>query len=255
MRRGIMSRPGDARQTLTWGMGIGVLYLVTVVISLQQGWIPYRILYDGIIFIPYHWAHPPQELAKDNQPPVPGTALVPLGPLGVQPGSVTTGDGQATVVFAENAVARQVGESSMKVSLTPVDPSDVFSSPQGMRFDSNPYRIDAVYASSGKSVTLRTPASVVLRYATGATEMAWFSGSGWKALQTIAYAGGLQVVTARTPSLGTFTAVIPKNVPYPIPVTWTWWKIIIVAVALILALTIGFGPLIVRRRGRHASQV
>ena len=250
-----MSRPGDVRQTFTWGMGIGVLYLVTVVISLQQGWIPYRILYDGIIFIPYHWAHPPQELAKDNQPPVPGTALVPLGPLGVQPGSVTTGDGQATVVFAENAVAPQVGESSIKVSLTPVDPSDVFSPPQGMRFDSNPYRIDAVYASSGKSVTLRTPASVVLRYATGATEMAWFSGSGWKALQTIAYAGGLQVVTARTPSLGTFTAVISKNVPYPIPVMWTWWKIVIIAVALILALAIGFAPLIVRRRGSHADHV
>jgi hypothetical protein len=238
---------GNASQTFKSGMGIGVLYLVTVLISLHQGWIPYRIFYDNVTLLPYHWARPPQELAKGNVTPVPGRATVPFGPSGSHHASVTTDDGQATVVFDENAVAPRVGESSVMVSLTPVDRIIIFSAPSGMRFDSNLYRIDAVYAPSRRSVMLRRPASVVLRYVTGATEMVWFSGAGWKNLQTTRYAGGLQVVVARTPWLGTFAAVISKDVPYPIPVTWTWWKIAIVAAALVLALVVGFEPLVVKR--------
>lgn len=234
-----------------WGGGGVALYVVTAGMSVLWGLGPIRILYDGLApLLPYRWSHPPLELARDNQPPERGEGTLPLT-AGSPPGSMTTGDGQASVIFEENVVLPAGTESAVRVSIDPLDPATVAAAPPGTRFDSNAYRINARYAASRTPLMMRAPATVVLRYATGATHMVRADGPGWTALRTLTYPGSLQLVVAKSETFGIFAAVAPKNLPYTRGTSW--WVYVIAGVPVILVLLIGYGPRILARLRRRAE--
>jgi len=230
---------------LGWGLAASVLYLITAAAWLHWGIAPIGLLYDGAVPLPrYQWVQPPPDLAAGNQPARAGTAVLPLTPSGSPPTSVATEDGQCTVVFTGSAVAPRSGESSVRVRIIPLDPATVARAPLGLRFDSNAYQIEAAYEPSGAPVTLQRPVSVILRSATGATQMAWHSGSGWISLQTISYPQ-MSVVLADTSHLGTFVILTPATEAYGLPRSWAPYALGLAAlVAAALAL------LLRRPRGR-----
>lgn len=208
------------RRRTAWGVAAAILYLITAVASSRWTGLPARTLYDGLApLAPYRWVRPPPELARDNQPPEPGTGDIPFGPEGLSPLSVTTGDGQAAVIFSEKTVARRAGEAAVRVTLVPLDPAAMAAAPAGLRFDSNAYRIDASYIPSGAPARLSARATVVLRYATGATGIVRFSGSAWAALATKRF-DAAQIITADTQALGLFAAQAPATLPYAASHPW-----------------------------------
>lgn len=238
-----------AGRTCAWGIAAAAFYVITAVTSSQWTGSPAHILYDGLApLAPYRWVHPPPELARDNQPPEPGTGEVPFGPEGLSPLSVTTGDGQATVIFGEKTVAAQAGASAVMVRLVPLDPATMAAAPSGLRFDSNAYRIDVSYASTGKPVVLRAPATVVLRYATGANGIMRFSGPAWAPLPIRRY-DLPQLATAETQALGIFVATAPASLPYTQTGHWRLYVVLLALIAaLVLYVTLRPWP---RHRTRH----
>ncbi len=241
-----------AGSPVPWGVGAAVLYVITAAVAMHGSPGPARVLYDGLTpLLPYRWSHPPLELARDNQPPAGGQTTLPLT-AGSPPGSETTDDGQASVIFDANTVAPARGDSAIQVSIVPLDPAAVAPAPPGTRFDGNAYRIDAWYIPSRTPVRLRAPAAVVLRFATGATRLVRATGTGWTVLPTLTYPGNLQLVVAKSEVLGTFAPVAPKSLPYT--QSSRWWIYAVAGVAVLIAVLIGYTPRILARlRGRVAD--
>ncbi len=230
------------RRVLPWGLGAAAVYLAVAAVSLRGGWIPGRVLYDGLAPPPpYRWVYPPPELAKDNQVPDLGTRTIPVTSTGSPPTSVSTGDGQAGVDFPEGGIASARGAAAVEVRIVPLDPDTVGGAPPGLRFDSNAYRVEVRYTGSGAPAKLRAPASIVLRYATGATGMVRAEGSAWIPLPTTRYGGFLQLVVANTQQVGIFAAVAPRSLPYVERAT-RWLYLRILGAALIVGLAIRFLP-------------
>ena len=245
-------------RSLPWGVAVVLLYLVAA-----GGWygsenILRRPLLDGIApLAPYRWLRPPPELAQGNQPPAAGVATLPLGPMGSPAASVATDDGQATISLNDNVIAPQAGESSVRVAVTPLDPATVAPPPPDMRFDGNAYRIDAVYSLSGRPVRLQKPATIVLRYATAATQLSHAATARpqWTTIKSTNYPGNLQVLVADSETLGIFTTLAPRSVAY-IHRTSRWVYAVVAAGVPIAALLIGFLPRMLarRRRGMRRAQ-
>jgi hypothetical protein len=158
---------------------------------------------------------------------------VPFGPEGLSPLSVTTGDGQAAVILNAKTVPPRAGETAVRVVLVPVDPQSVAPAPAGLRFDSNAYRIDASYIPTGTPVRLRAPATVVLRYASGATGIVRFSVSAWGVLATKRY-DAAQIITADTQALGLFAAQAPATLPYTPSHAWRLYGALVLLVLVVL---------------------
>lgn len=183
-----------------------------------------RGLYDGVSPLPpYQWVHPPRELARDNRQPEPGRASRDLDPAGRSPGAVATGDAQCTVIFNDGAVAAGPLGRTITVTITPFDPASIAPPPPGMRFDGNACRFDGVSGATGAVPQFRRPVTVILRYATGGTEIVRMTSGGapvWQPIRTIRYAGHLRLLVADVTTLGTFAPVAPAGTPYISPASW-----------------------------------
>lgn len=170
-----------------------------------------RVLFDGVAPLPpYHWVLPPPSLARDNQPPDGGTGSVTLTAAGSQPGAVPTGDEQAAVVFPQGSIAPRPSETTVRVTLTPLDPATVASAPTGLAFDGNAYRIQAVYGVSHAPAVLIKKVNVALRFPASGTKILRASGSGWTDLGATTIPPAMQDV-GDTDTLGIFVAAGPVN--------------------------------------------
>ena len=194
-----------------WWLAAGVVTAALYLGTIAAAWpFPLRLLYDGLVPLPpYRWVHPPPSRAGDNQPALPGAGTVALGPRS-QAAEVSTDDDQALVTLAQGAIAPRSGESSVKVTIAPLDPVTVAPSPNGRRFDGNAYRIEARYATSGEPAGLTAPATVVLRYPVHATVMLRWADPVWTPLRVQVFTGSQQALT-NTDRLGVFTAATSSN--------------------------------------------
>lgn len=192
---------------LAGGVAIAALYLATTVLVWP---FPLRLLYDGLVPLPpYRWVHPPASRARDNRPPLSGAGTLALGPPSPA-AEISTDDDQALVTFPQGIVAPRSGESSVKVTIVPLDPVTVATAPNGQRFDGNAYRIEATYAASGAPAVLSALATVVLRYPVHATLMLRAQDPGWSPLKGQLFTGSQQIL-ANTERLGVFTAATSSN--------------------------------------------
>jgi hypothetical protein len=197
---------------------------------------------------PYHWVHPPRELAPGNRPPEPGRATLDLDPAGKSPGSVATGDGQCTVIFNDGSVAAGPAGITLTVTVTPLDPASIAPPPSGRRFDGNACRLQAAVGATGTVPAFGRPVTVVLRYASYGTEIVRAETAGppaWEPIRTTRYAGHLHLLVSDVATLGTFAPVAPANAPYAQPTPWVGYA---VAAALVL-----FVALVLLRRRAMTS--
>lgn len=176
---------------------------------------PVRVLFDGVAPLPpYHWVHPPASLARDNQPPDGGAGSVGLTEAGSLSGAVPTGDDQAAIVFPRDAIAPRQGETTVRVTLKPLDPATIAPPPSGEAFDGNAYWIEAAYGVSRAPAVLRKTVIVALRLPASGTKIlravGGAAGGGWTALPSTTIPPAMQNV-ADTDALGVFVTVGPIN--------------------------------------------
>ena len=221
------------------------LALVGVVRFLSAGGsFPVRPLFDGLAPpSSYRWIDPPPEFAEQNVAPAGGTGRLELGEEGSVPGSISTRDGQATVVFVDGAFAPSNGASEVAVTISPGDPGEGAEPPAGLRFDGNAYTVRATYRPGGEAAALTGPASMVLRYPRHATVLLRSPAEGWRQLETQVIQASLQVV-ATTDALGTFVAAGPLDEGESFP-----WLLVVSAGAAVAAVVLGL-----RARRREAAR-
>lgn len=189
------------------GGGIAVtLYLVAGAVTWPM--VPLRILYEGSAPpLPYRWVRPPATLPEPNQTAEPGAGSVAIDAGRSSSTSVVTGDGQAGVIFRAGAIAPRAGATAALVKITALDPATIAPPGNGLQFDGNGYRVEAVYDTGGP-VALRTPVTVVLRYPRHATALLRSAGRGWTPLKAHLVPGALQVFAA-SDGLGVFVVGAP----------------------------------------------
>ena len=186
------------------GLIIGTVYLLAGALSFRGGLLPRAPVLDGLQPpAPYQWVKPPPDRRKDNKPPSAATGTIQLTSLG-SAGSHTTPDGQAQILFDSNSVPVPPGQSSVSVTIAPLDPDKVGPPPAGgYHYDSNAYKYDAVYEPSGQPLTTMT-VTVVLSFATTADHIFRWNGSGWDDLPTTP--AGQNQLFAPSDRLGIFVA-------------------------------------------------
>jgi hypothetical protein len=202
--RGTERGTSASGRVFAWGVVAALCYVLVVMASQRAGRLPPLLLFDGFAPpTPYRWVAPPRELRATNQPPQPAAGTIALTASGSQPGSLTTDDGQAVVVFSTDAIEPSPGETAVRVTITPLDPGRVVPPALRRTVDGNAYRIDAVYSGSGKPAILTKRVTVLFRYPRHAREM-WRSGEpNWTTLPAIVFPTTLQLY-AESPALGTF---------------------------------------------------
>jgi hypothetical protein len=235
-----------------WGVVIGLIiataYLLVGALSFRSGLLPRAPVLDGLQPpAPYQWVKPPPDRAKDNKPPSGATGTIQLTSIG-SAGSLSTPDNQASIIFDSNSVPVPPGQTSVRATITPLDPATVGPPPPGgYHYDSNAYRFDATYEPSGQPLTKLT-VTIVLSFATSADHIFHWNGSGWDPLDTTPSAQNQLFAPAN--SLGTFVTAGTKVAPPPkqaspvILVLEVAAPFVVIAVVLIVVLG--------RRRGKRS---
>jgi hypothetical protein len=150
---------------------------------------------------------PPPDRAGDNKPPGGATGKIDLTSIG-SAGSHTTPDGQAQILFDSNSVPVPPRQTSVSVTIAPLDPDKVGPPPPaGYHYDSNAYKFDGAYEPSGQPLTTMT-VTIVLSFATSADHIFHWNGSGWDPLPTTP--AGQNQLFAPANSLGIFVAAGTK---------------------------------------------
>ncbi|HEY8200597.1 MAG TPA: hypothetical protein VII47_04520 [Actinomycetota bacterium] len=204
----------DCRRMAAWGAAAAVLYVVAASLSVSLGLVRGRTLYDGLPAQPYRWVTPPPQRVGDNQKPDSIETTTNINASGLpDPQSVSTGDLQATVIFEKVDPNEYAPDrpTDMKVKITPLDPTTVGPRPAGRYFDSNAYRIEAVYPS-GTPVVQGT-FDVVLTYGVHSTDIRRWNGAEWVALERPSADRTALQIYSPTPALGIFVATGPGDKP------------------------------------------
>ena len=206
--------PGGRRQAVAWGAAAATVYLLAALLSVSFGLVRGRTLYDGLPAQPYRWVTPPAERVRDNQKPDSAEATSTLNASGLpDPGSVSTGDLQATVIF-EKVDPKEYspnGSTDMKVKITPLDPASVGPRPKGRYFDGNAYRIEATYPSGAPVIEGKF--DIVLTYGVHSTDIRRWNGAEWVPLERPSADRTALQIYSFSPALGTFVATGPGDKP------------------------------------------
>ncbi len=208
-----------SRVALLAGVGIAVLYLAGAALSGRASLLARRPLLDGLAPpVPYRWVKPPPDLAASNKAPASLRFSVKLAATGSQLGAFSTSDGQLNLVLSEGAVPASQGQTSVAVSIDPVDPATLGPAPPGLVLAGNAYRIQASYRPSGGKVdALGGRSSVGLVYPLLATAVADPSGHlvlasadgrSWQRLRSTDTPGTHQV-SAELDTTGYVVAAVP----------------------------------------------
>lgn len=232
-----------ASRVWLFGTAAAGVYLAVAALSFSSRLLPARPLYDGLAPPPpYRWVSPPPDV-QDNQQPEPGSGTLAMTETGSEGKSITTPDGQASVIFPREAVTPVPGATGVEVTITP---RAAPAPPSGLSIDGNVYEVSAVLSGPEVPVTLARPATVVLRFPARATVLLRRDGASWMQLETTVSQGSLQVF-GDTRKLGTFAAA---SRPVAAPSSFPWPAYVAAGGALTLA---AGGLLLARRRARRAA--
>jgi hypothetical protein len=190
------------RRAAGLGLALAVAYLVVAWISVEAGLVARSPLYDGLGGIPaYRWINPPEERVDDNETPEPEEFKVQVATSGqADPGSVTTGDGQATMTF--NYLPGAAEPYSFTLSMTPLDPATLAPPPDGFYFDGNAYRIDAIDDRTGQPVEGNF--TTILRFSVHAPQVLALKDTVWEPMPDPLMTDADLQVSVDTPANGTF---------------------------------------------------
>lgn len=195
-------------------------YLLSATMTFRTG-LPLRPVYDGTAPPKaYQWVKPPAGQEKDNKKPEPATGRIGLDAKGVKNGTIATPDGQFVVTIHPGSIPPKAGQNSVGINITPLDPATLGAPPEGLSYDGNAYRVDATYLPSNEPATLtatdcpidaqpKTCATIVMRYAFGATGLYRRDGKAWKATDGAQPVPSSLQIFADSATLGTFVPAGP----------------------------------------------
>lgn len=199
----------NRRAGLAWGAIFVAAYVAAVALSMSGGW-PARLLFDGVgPPNPYAWVSPPPDRVATNQKPRSARRTAELTADGSPGLSVSTPDGQASLVAPKGAFPPAAGQPSVIITITPSDPAPLGPPPAGLVYQGNAYTFDARYQPSGDPAPLVQPVSVLLQYPVHSTVVIRRDGQTWTRLKSTLVPASLQVF-ADTTKLGVFVAGGPK---------------------------------------------
>ncbi|HEY3247821.1 MAG TPA: hypothetical protein VGK88_05985 [bacterium] len=195
------------RSAALWGLFVASAYVAVALITSSV--LPVRLLFDGEeVPIPYRWVvRPPNAVNASSDAPLPGTGQLLLPPAGTGGGAVSTGDGQATIIFVRGAIAPRAGETSATIRLTPLDARPLGRLPAGTEFDGNAYRIEGDYTVSKQPIVVRDTVTVILRHATLGVMVLRLTQGRWEPVEDSIHLPSFQVV-ASTDRLGVFAPAL-----------------------------------------------
>lgn len=227
-----------------WGVLAGLTLAAAACFSAAMGVRPGLPLLDGLAPPPpYRWVNPPTELRRDNKAPSSLSTNVDLAASGTPAALLATSDGQVELDLAAGAFAARAGQTSVQVSVQPLDPASVLPPPAGLALQGNAYRIDATYQPAGTPATPTASVDVALRYPVDATQALLLSGGAWQLLATTPESSAETVVGHAT-GLGVFAAGLAGGAPAKPKRTPAW-----AYAAAGLALLAAGIPLLRRRSG------
>jgi hypothetical protein len=196
------------------GFTTALVYVAIAMISFKLGVLPGRPIYDGFgPPAPYRWVTPPKN-AQTQEKPTGGEAEVPMTDAESEGGDATTSDFQAQLLIPKGSVQPMKGETSAKIRVTPLDPRTQPDPPKGLIFDSNAYVFEGTYTKSGAAIKLAEPASLIMRYATAASDMYLLNAGVWQPVKAHRAGQSLQLFADVT-TLGTYVAM---GEPEPTPI-------------------------------------
>jgi hypothetical protein len=248
--------PGNTASLKLRRLGPGVaaagIYLLVAGLGYSGGaWVLRPIFDSAAPPPPYRWLKPPAELAADNIRAQGYTKTVPLTPSGSAETSVTTVDGQASLVLPKDSISPSPGQADVVIEMSPRDPLKIGPPPRGMVFDGNAYEVKASYKPSGEPAHLSgaAPVSLVLRYPIHANKILRWNGSAWETLKTTVAGPSLQVFS-NIDDFGVFVAGGPPRPPSSGPGTTPWWAYALAGGGLVLVAAAA----IARNRGQDPGQ-
>jgi hypothetical protein len=203
--------------------------------------------YDGIAPPqPYRWVSPPPQLRSSNQQPLGGRATIRVGGDGlVNPGTVFTDDGQASISFSAGTFAAPADRSPVSIGIRP---SATFPDPGRVRLGGNVYCVTSSSPlAPGRDVlvTLQLPAQV------GAPgDVYEYEGDGTWRRRGSAGSADPYSIAARATALGCFATGFPPATSPPEGAGVGGRSLPLVAALAILVVVLAGVPLaLVRRRG------
>lgn len=204
--------------------------------------------FDGIAPpSPYRWVSPPPQFKSSNQPPLSGHSAIKVTNGVVDPGTVFTQDGQASISFVPGVFTAPASGSTVDVT---VDPQTSFPKPSGTTLSTNVYCFASTSPiASGKDVL------VTLRYSDGVPapgDIYGYQGSGpWRKLGSTGSAAPY-TISVRSSFLGCYGAGYPAGAQSSAQgarVGGGQALPVIVALAILVVVLAGIPLAILRRRG------
>ncbi len=185
-----------------------LLLILAAVAYVVAAWAVTPGFYDGFTQQqPYRWTNPPPAFKNNNQPPLSGRAQAKVAANGqVDPGTVATDDGQASVTYAPGAFVAPADRSPVTVSIAPVAN---YPNPSGLQVATNVYCFTASAAlKRGKDVLITLTYSDQLP---APADIYGYRDQGpWQKLGSTGSAAPF-TISVRSAGLGCFAGVYPAQ--------------------------------------------
>jgi hypothetical protein len=205
--------------------------------------------YDGFgPQAPYRWVSPPPQFKNNNQPPQPGHGTAAVAANGiVNPGSVFTQDGQASISWVPGAFVPPPDRSPVVIDIKPVAG---YPNPGNVHLATNVYCITSSSPlAPGKDVLVTLTFSDQLPAPTDVYE--YQDNKAWQNIGNTGSAAPFSI-SARATSLGCFAGGYPANAKQTssgVKVGGGQTLPIVIAVAILVVVLAGIPLAILRRRG------
>jgi len=254
----IANRSRSRARAVATAVALVGAYLVGAIVSGHLSVAARHPLLDGFSGPqPYRWVSPPPNLASSNKPPSSGSLVVRFGPNGSIGGVASTNDLQATLVLSDASFPRASGQTSVKITVVPVDPGTLGRLPAGLTPHGNAYRISAAYQPGGRAAPLAKNADLALVYPATVTagltvvqHTILASGDGHRWIrQPTTDAPVAQQATASVHALGYFVVGAPPSVAVEAPAKRSYLPWIIAGIGVLLLIV--SSPRLIRWVGRR----
>jgi hypothetical protein len=197
---------------------------------------------------PYRWVSPPPQFKASNQPPLSGHQTARVASNGkVDPGTVFTQDGQASISFVPGAFVAPADRSDVVFD---IKPQATFPDPGGLHLSTNVYCVTSssplaqgqqILVTLQYSAQLPAPSDVYM----------YRDDGGWTSVGSTGSAAPYYI-SARASSLGCFAAGYPASAPQNAQgarVGGGQTLPILIALAILVVVLAGIPLAVLRRRG------
>lgn len=238
------------------GAALAALYAAVVVATSLSTGHPVRPLFDAAGgAVPYKWVKAPWYVASTNIKPRPSHQDIAFE-NGTSPQTgVTSEDAQVILNVPQGALPPRSGETAVRLSFTPLDPTKLGKPPGGVRPNGNAYRVQMAYQPSGAPLDALTTSGNVVMVVPDEAERMLFSVDGrlWSELPTQTLGDPTTVGSAFNTAGYYLVGTSLPEFTNPNKESGTKRTVGIVMVVAAAALLLGYGLPAILRRSRAAQ--